>query len=202
MGSYSSVRDEELLKLDISNEEELFYYIYGILHSKEYRTYYHNDLSKQLPKLKNVSNKNNFIEIGRKLMQLHINYETIPVYEDINIQTTPNPSYKVKKMKFAKKRNEDGKLVDDKSTIIFNSDITITNIPEKAYEYIVSGKTAIKWILDNYSIGIDKRSGFIDDPNDYSDDEKYIFNLLLRIINVSVQTVDLVNSLPKFEVTE
>ena len=90
----------------------------------------------------------------------------------------------------------------DKSTIIFNDDITIKNIPDKAYEYIVNGRSAIEWIMDQYQIKTNNKSGIVDDPNDFSNDPKYIFNLLLRIINVSVQTVDLINQLPKFEVIE
>ena len=135
-------------------------------------------------------------------MNLHLNYEEIPVYDGVNIEISDQPSYKVTKMKFAKKRDENGKSVNDLSTIIYNQDITITNIPAKAYEYMVNGRSAIEWIIDQYQIKTDKKSGITDDPNDYSTDEKYIFNLLLRIINVSVQTVDLVNSLPKFEVEE
>ena len=92
-------------------------------------------------------------------------------------------------MKFDKKYK-------DKSVIIFNDDITISNIPEKAYQYIVNGKSAIEWIMDQYRIKTDKKSGIIDNPNDYSNDPKYIFNLLLKIINVSVQTVDLINQIP------
>lgn len=103
-------------------------------------------------------------------------------------------------MKFGKKRDTNGKLEKDHLTIIFNDSITISNIPEKAYRYIVNGKSAIEWIVDQYRIKTDTKSGIVDDPNDYSDDPKYIFNLLLRIINVSVQTVDLINQLPKFEV--
>ena len=105
-------------------------------------------------------------------------------------------------MKFAKKRNSKGKLEKDKSTIIFNETLTISNIPEKAYQYIVNGRSAIEWIMDQYQVKTDKKSGITDDPNDYSDDPKYIFNLLLRIINVSVQTVDLINQLPKLEIEE
>ena len=103
-------------------------------------------------------------------------------------------------MKFAKKRNDEGKLEKDRSTIIFNDSITISSIPEKAYQYIVNGRSAIEWIMDQYQIKTDKKSGITDDPNDYSDDKKYIFNLLLRIINVSIQTVDLVNELPNLDV--
>lgn len=120
----------------------------------------------------------------------------------MDIQLSEQTSYKVTKMKFAKKRDENGKSVNDRSTIIYNSDITISNIPEKAYQYVVNGRSAIEWIMDQYQVKTDKKSGITDDPNDYSNDEKYIFNLLLRIINVSIQTVDLINSLPKFEVEE
>ena len=143
-----------------------------------------------------------YVEVGQKLMNLHLNYEAVPVYDRVEITPFVNPSYKVTKMRFAKKRDEKGKSVNDLSTIIFNSAITISNIPEKAYEYVVNGRAAIEWIMDQYQVKTDKKSGITDDPNDYSDDETYIFNLLLRIINVSVQTVDLINSLPKFEVEE
>ena len=90
----------------------------------------------------------------------------------------------------------------NKTTILFNNDITINNIPEKAYEYMVNGKTAIGWIMDQYKLKVDNASGIVDDPNLYSKDEKYIFNLLLRIINVSLQTIDLINSLPPLEILD
>lgn len=106
-------------------------------------------------------------------------------------------------MKFTKRRNpETKKLEIDRSSIIFNDSITISNIPEKAYEYIVNGRSAIEWIMDQYQVKTDKNSIITDDPNDFSEDPKYIFNLLLRIITVSLETVDLVNSLPKLEIIE
>ena len=86
--------------------------------------------------------------------------------------------------------------------IIFNENITISNIPEQAYEYVVNGRPAVEWIIDQYQVKTDKKSGITDDPNLYSEDEKYIFNLLLSIIHVSVQTVELVNSLPPLEIEE
>ena len=191
---------EERIDNIISDDE--FYYIYGVLHSPRYRENYQNDLKKSLPRIPQLKNKERYIEIGRKLSSLHLKYEEVPVYDGVNIEISAQPSYKVTKMKFAKTRDENGKSVNDLSTIIYNQDITISNIPEKAYEYMVNGRSAIEWIMDQYQIKTDKKSGITDDPNDYSTDEKYIFNLLLRIINVSVQTVDLVNSLPKFEVEE
>ena len=184
------------------NLDDTFAYVYGLLNSKEYQEKYANDLKKDLARIPIVKNREKYVEIGYKLMDLHLNYEEVPVYDGVEITPFVNPSYKVTKMRFAKKRDEKGKSVNDLSTIIFNSDITISNIPEKAYEYVVNGRSAIEWIMDQYQVKTDKKSGITDDPNDYSDDEKYIFNLLLRIINVSVQTVDLINSLPKFEVEE
>lgn len=184
------------------NLDDTFAYVYGLLNSKEYQEKYANDLKKDLARIPIVKNKERYVEVGKALMDLHLNYEEVPVYDGVEITPLVNPSYKVTKMRFAKKRDENGKSVNDLSTIIFNSDITISNIPEKAYEYVVNGRSAIEWIMDQYQVKTDKKSGITDDPNDYSEDEKYIFNLLLRIINVSVQTVDLINSLPKFEVEE
>lgn len=175
-------------------DEEVFYYVYGVLHSPEYREKYANDLRKALPRIPVLKNKEKFSEIGRKLANLHLNYEFVEPYSKVVIEGRANPSYEVKKMRHPKK----GML--DK--IVFNSDITISNIPEKAYEYVVNGRPAIEWIIDQYQVKTDKKSGIVDDPNLYSDDEKYIFNLLLRIINISVQTVDLVNSLPSLDVVD
>lgn len=174
--------------------DDTFAYVYGLLNSKEYQEKYANDLKKDLARIPIVKNKEQYVEVGKALMDLHLNYEEVPVYDGVDVSLSDNPSYKVTKMKFIKK--------DDRSTIIYNNDITIRNIPEKAYQYVVNGRSAIEWIIDQYQVKTDKKSGITDDPNDYSNDEKYIFNLLLRIINVSIQTIDLINSLPKFEVEE
>lgn len=182
--------------------DDTFAYVYGLLNSREYQEKYANDLKKDLARIPIVKDKEKYVEVGKALMDLHLNYEEVAVYDGVEITTAENPSYKVTKMRFAKKRDENGKLVNDLSTIIFNSDITISNIPKKAYEYVVNGRSAIEWIIDQYQVKTDKKSGITDDPNNYSENEKYIFNLLLRIINVSIQTVDLINSLPKFEVDE
>ena len=87
-------------------------------------------------------------------------------------------------------------------TIIFNDSITIKNIPEKAYEYIVNGRSAIEWIIDQYQVKTDRKSGITDDPNEFSDDSKYILNLLLSVITVSMRTLELIDELPEFEVQE
>lgn len=187
----SNINESFKRKLGLS-DDDLFNYVYGVLHSKEYRKKYANDLRKTLPRIPVLKNKDQYVKIGRKLAELHLKYETVEPYLDVVIEGKENPSYKVTKIKHPKKG------VLDK--IVFNTDLTITNIPEKAYEYIVNGRPAIEWIIDQYQVKTDKKSGIVDDPNLYSSDERYIFDLLLRIINVSVQTVDLVNSLPPLEI--
>ena len=174
--------------------EDLFYYTYAVLHSNDYREKFDSNLTKELPRIPKLKNMNIYVEVGRKLADLHLNYESVPPYVEVEVESKKNPSYKVTKMKYPKKG------VKDK--IVFNSDITIKNIPEKAYEYIINGRSAIEWIIDQYQFKIDSKSGIVDDPNLYSDNERYIFDLLLRIINVSVQTIDLVNSLPPLEIID
>lgn len=173
------------------SDDEAFYYTYAILHSQEYKNKYEYDLIKAFPRIPLLKNKDKFIEIGKELVRLHINYETIDPYKKIIIESVENPSYKVTKMKHPKKNQLD--------TIIFNKDITLKNIPEKAYNYQVNGKSAIHWIMEEYQVKTDKKSGIIDDPNLYSQDEKYIFNLLMSIINVSLKTLDLIDAIPTIE---
>ncbi|WHT25615.1 DEAD/DEAH box helicase family protein [Enterococcus faecium] len=188
-----NISKEWLKKFD--NEDDAFYYVYGVVHSEIYRKKYANDLQKALPRIPEVKNKEKYVEIGRKLADLHLNYEDVPAYGGVNIRfKSDNPSFKVKKMKHPKRAQLD--------TIIFNEDIMITDIPERAYEYVVNGKPAIEWIIDQYQVKKDKKSGIVDDPNEFSDNPKYIFNLLLSIINVSMQTMDLVESLPPLEIID
>ncbi|WP_042387498.1 DEAD/DEAH box helicase [Clostridium culturomicium] len=183
---------------DIS-KENIFYYVYGILHSSDYRNTFESDLKKSLSRIPLVDSYDNFSafsKLGEKLADLHVNYEEIPIYDKVTV-TYYKEDYFVQKMKFNKKNKQ-----IDKSCIIYNPYITISNIPEKAYEYIINGKSAIEWIIERYQLDIDKKSGIKNDPNDWCKevgDDKYIFNLLLRVINVSVQTVDIVNSLPKLD---
>jgi endonuclease and methylase llaGI len=186
-------------QLDLSCDD-IFAYVYGVLNSSEYQEKYANDLKKALARIPIVKDKTAYVKVGKALIDLHLNYETTPIYKDVKLIISDNPSYKVEKMKFGKTYDENGKSINDLSKIIFNKDIIVCNIPKKAYRYIINGRSAVEWIMDQYQIKVDTKSGHIDDPNEYSDDEKYIFELLLRIINVSVKTVEFVDSLPKFEV--
>jgi len=178
-------------------KEDIFYYVYGILHSQDYRAAFANDLKKMLPRLPLVEDVKNFwafSKAGRKLAELHINYEEVPPYDGVEISGDSTGFFRVEKMRFPKKKQ--------KETIIYNSRIQISNIPAKAYEYVVNGKSAIEWIMERYQVTVDKASGIKNDPNDWADEvgnPRYILDLLLSIINVSVQTVDIVNGLPKLD---
>lgn len=198
----SNVTSTSQKKFDL-NSDDLVAYIYAILNSPTYQEKYKYELQKEYPRIPVVKNKEKYVEIGKKLIDLHLNYEHAQPYSNVKVNFKGHPNYRVREMKFTKKRNpETKKLEKDYSTIAFNDSITISNIPLDAYDYIINGKSAIEWIMDQYRVKTDKKSGITDDPNNYSDDPKYIFNLLLRIINVSLKTIDLINQLPKFEVDE
>lgn len=177
------------------NSDEVVFYVYAVLNSKTYLEKYASDLNKAFPRIPILEDKEKYVEIGSKLVDLHLNYESQASWNDVEVViSNPNPNYKVNKMKHPKKGVLD--------TIIYNEHITITNIPEKAYEYIVNGRPAIEWIIDQYRVKTDKNSGITDDPNDFSEDPKYILNLLLSIITVSMKTLELIDELPEFEVIE
>lgn len=182
------------------SKEDIFYYVYGLLHSTDYRNQFANDLKKMLAKIPLVSSADDFWSLskaGRKFADLHINYEKVPPFEGVKVSGTQHNNYIVDKIRFAKKGQKD--------KIIYNTQITIEDIPEKAYEYVVNGKSAIEWILDRYQVKTDKNSGITNDPNDWAKEvgnPRYILDLLLGVINVSVQTVDIVNNLPKLDFSE
>lgn len=183
-------------------KEDIFYYVYGILHSPEYRTTFEADLKKMLPRLPLVDMPEDFVSFslaGRELADLHLNYETVEPYKGVFVRyNSDKPNYEVQKMRFGKL---DSKTAD-KSIIFYNNDIVIDRIPLEAYEYVVNGKSAIEWIMERYQITTDSKSGIVNNPNDWSrehGDEKYIFNLVLRIITVSIETMKIVNDLPKLK---
>lgn len=178
-------------------KEDIFYYVYGILHHQKYRTNFANDLRKshpRIPLVEEVKDFWKFSKVGRQLADLHIDYERVLPYEGVQVTGVESGFFKVEKMIFPKK--------DQRDTIIYNSKITITKIPEKAYKYVVNGKSAIEWIMERYQKTVNKDSGIINDPNDWAEEvgnPRYILDLLLSLINVSMQTVDLVQNLPDLE---
>ncbi len=176
------------------SKEDIFYYVYGILHSPDYRETFANDLKKMLPRLPLVEDVRDFwafSKAGRKLADLHLNYESVAPYPEVVVDDDESGNYWVEKMRYPKKGQKD--------TIFYNSHITISHIPDKAYEYIVNGKSAIDWIMERYQITTDKDSGIKNDPNDWAKEvekPRYILDLLLSVIHLSVQTVDIVKALP------
>ncbi|MCU0427576.1 MAG: DEAD/DEAH box helicase family protein [Candidatus Kapabacteria bacterium] len=179
----------------IVTKEDVFYYVYGLLHSPEYRAAFGADLKKMLPRLPWVSLEDfwKFAGAGRKLGDLHCNYEKVPA-ADVEVEGAESEMFTVEKMRFPAK--------DRKDTIHFNSRITISNIPDEAYEYIVNGKSAIEWVMERYAVTTHKESGIRNDPNDWAAEHynpRYILDVLLSVINVSVQTVEIVRGLPKLQ---
>ncbi|RQD29089.1 type ISP restriction/modification enzyme, partial [Tetragenococcus halophilus] len=193
-GKISNITCKVIKNFNIS-EEDVHYYVYGVLNSASYINKYKNELKKDFPHIPLLKDKEKYVEIGRRLYNLHLNYENQPSWSGVELViSNSNPNYSVTKMKHPKKGVLD--------TIIYNESITIKNIPERAYEYVVNGRPAIEWIIDQYQVKTDKKSGITDDPNDFSDDPKYILNLLLSVITVSMRTLELIDELPEFEVEE
>jgi predicted helicase len=175
--------------------EDLYYYVYGILHSIEYKERFSSDLSKMLPRIPFAEDFWAFSKAGRALAKWHLNYETVEPYplkqHNDKLDLFPKELYRVQKMYFGKNNKE-----VDKTTIIYNSHITLSGIPLEAYEYVVNGRPALEWIMERYQVTKDADSGIENDPNDWSEDPQYILNLVKRIVRVSLETMKIVNGLP------
>ncbi len=183
------------------SKEDLFYYVYGILHSPEYRERYADNLSKELPRIPAVKKAANFwafSKAGRALADLHLNYETVEPYSlTIEVKgALTNADYRVEKMKFAKK--------GDKTTVIYNQRITLKGIPEAAWDYMVNGKAALDWVMERQSVKTDKASGIVNDANDWATETmgnpKYPMELFQRVLTVSLETMKIVKALPPLEI--
>lgn len=180
---------------NLVKKEDIFYYVYGLLSSPDYRSSFADDLKKMLPRIPLVDDGKDFWKFsnaGRKLADLHLDYERVAPCPGVVVTGETSEFFTVEKMRFPKK----GAYF----SIIYNSKIVINNIPEKAYEYVVNGKSAIEWIMERYQVTVHKDSGIKNDPNDWAKEvgnPRYILDLLLSIINVSVQTVEIVEGLPK-----
>lgn len=195
---------------EIISKEDLFYYIYGLLHSTDYRARFKNNLSKQLPRIPAVKTVTDFWEFskaGRELGKIHVDYENVDPYPitfeqgDLRLATIDDPEkfYRVTKMKHAGKMRE-----KDKSTVIYNSNITMTGIPLEAYDYVVNGKPALEWVMERQCVKTDKASGIVNDANRYAietmNDPAYPLKLFQRVITVSLETMKIVNNLPALDI--
>ncbi len=186
-------------------QEHIFYYVYGLLHSAQYRKRFADDLRKSLPRIPIVEKLEDFLEFrkkGKELADLHLDYEKLEPCPGVRVIKAREPEdeyefYRVEKMRFPAK--------EQKNTIIYNGDLRIENIPAKAYQYVVNGRSAIEWIMERYQVTVNKKSQIKNDPNDWSREHgqpRYILDLLLSVIHLSVKSVEIMESLPKLNFEE
>ena len=212
LADYRATYGDALPADDTAAKDDIFFYVYGLLHSPEYRERFAADLKKMLPRIPKVADFRGFADAGRQLSELHLGYESIEpwpleeewhvvgmVTDDLGGDTIPEgvDPYRVVKMKYASKA--------DKSTVIVNEHLTLRGIPNEAHEYLLGSRTALDWILERYQIKTDKASQIVNDPNDWGrehGDSRYIIDLVKRITRVSVETVAIVKALPALEILE
>lgn len=186
-------------------KEDIFHYVYGLLHSPDYRERYADNLSKELPRIPCVKTAADFwafSKAGRALAELHLNYETVEPYP-LKIEAGGKPltsaDYRVDKMKYGKRGKD-----KDLSTLIYNGKITLTGIPLEAYDYVVNGKTALDWVVERQCVKPDKASGIVNDANDWAietmGNPRYPMELFMRVVTVSLETMKIVKGLPKLDI--
>ena len=201
----ANITDEilEIYQSSLGNDvskDDIFNYVYGQLHDPNYRTTYAADLKKMLPHIETPTDRDRFdlvTQAGQHLMDLHVNYELVEPWPlDIQLTKTADPSdretWRVQKMKWAKRQYPDtGKKVNDVTTIIYNSKVTIAGIPEEADDYLLGSRSALAWIIDRYQVKKDKASGIVNDPNDWADEvgnPSFIVDLIGKVTRVAVET--------------
>ena len=187
-------------------KEDIFYYIYALLHHPEYREKYAADLKKMLPRIPLAKGFWEYSRVGRALAELHLGYENVEPYPLDEVASSPAPDdpeerfefYRVQKLQFGPKK--------DKTRIKYNGHLTLKGIPDEVYNYILMGnRSALEWVIDRYQVKTDKKSLITNDPNDYCravNNPRYIVDLIKRLVTVSLETQKLVGSLPRFEVLE
>ncbi|WP_419247936.1 type ISP restriction/modification enzyme [Rhodococcus erythropolis] len=192
---------------DQVTKDDIFFYVYGLLHDPAYRETYASDLKKMLPHIPTPDTRERFEQLasaGRRLADLHVDYEAVDPYPlDVKLKSSASASdcetWRVSKMKWGKKKDsETGKNVDDRTTIIYSPKVTIAGIPEDAERYMLGSRSALAWIIDRYQVKADKASGIVNDPNDWCDehdDPTYIVDLIKRVTTVAVETMKIVDSL-------
>lgn len=195
---------------EVITKDDLFHYVYGLLHSEDYRTRFADNLSKQLPRIPAVKKAADFwafVEGGRRLGDMHCDFDSVEPFAvsiaegDLRLAHIADPTrfYRVEKMKFGGKRPK-----QDKTIVHYNSNITITGIPIEAYDYVVNGKPALEWVMERQCVKTDKASGIVNDANRYATetvgDPAYPLLLFRRVITVSLETMKVVRALPKLEI--
>ena len=180
-------KDNTITKWDI------FHYNYGLLHHPRYREKYQANLKRDLPHIPYVKDFWGFANAGARLAEIHVNYESQPEYDKLNLIQNPDVplNWRVEKMKLSK----------DKTSLVYNDFLTIDGIPPKALEYRLGTRSALEWIVNQYCVKTDKRSGIVNDPN-REDDPQYIVRLIGQVITVSLETVEIVAGLPALDIQD
>ena len=175
---------------DTITKWDIFHYNYGLLHHPEYREKYEANLKRDLPHIPFAKDFWGFSKAGAHLADLHVNYESQPEYDKLKfIQNPDTPlDWRVEKMKLSK----------DKTQIVYNNFLVLDGIPPKVFDYRLGTRSALEWVIDQYRVKTDKRSGIVNDPN-RPDDPQYIVKLLGKVITVSLETVDIIDNLPELE---
>ena len=190
--------------------DSVFYYIYGILHSKDYRAIYANNLQKELPRIPRVATFEDFKafeKAGRALADLHVNYEQVEPYAGCKVSGLEDGAdasdLRVTKLKYGKIAGKKGNAALDKTKIVYNGQITISGIPLEVQDYVVNKKSALDWVVERCGVSVDKASQIVNDFNNMAEemgDPQYILHLILRVVTVSLETNKIVASLPALQI--
>ena len=177
---------------DTITKWDIFHYNYGLLHHPTYRQKYEMNLKRDLPHIPFAEDFWGFATAGAQLADLHVNYESAPKYDKLKSIETPEMQvdWHVEKMKLSK----------DKTQLIYNDFLTLDGIPPEVYDYRLGTRSALEWIVDQYRVKTDKRSGIVNDPNREAE-PRYIVDLIGRVITVSLKTVEIVKNLPPLQVS-
>lgn len=173
---------------------DIFHYIYALLHHPTYRDTYAANLRRELPRIPFVQPQHfwHFVQAGERLAHIHVHYEAQPQYPLQQIENPDEPlNFRVEKMRLSK----------DKTSLKVNDFLTLANIPPQVFDYKLGNRSALDWVIDQYQIKTDPRSGITNDPNNL-DDETYILRLIKQVITVSLETVAIVNSLPPLDIMD
>ena len=190
-------------------KEDIFFYVYALLHHPEYRERYEDDLKKMLPHIPRATGFHTYASVGRELADLHVNYERVEPYpsvqEEASLHAPADPweRYRIgeRKMRFPKLGRRD----KDFTRLEYNDYVTLTGIPAEAQGYSISGRSPLEWIIDRYHVKTDKASGIVNDPNDFLREQgrpDAVVDLIKRLVTVSMRTQELLETLPKLEIPE
>ncbi|MDD9974059.1 MAG: N-6 DNA methylase [Candidatus Poribacteria bacterium] len=178
---------------DTITKWDIFHYTYGLLHHPDYRETYQANLKRDLPHIPFAKDFWGFAEAGAQLANLHVNYESQTEYDKLKFIQTPDVplNWRVEKMKLPK---------EDKTSLIYNDFLTLSGIPPEVFDYRLGTRSALEWVVDQYRVKTDKRSGIVNDPNP-ADDPQYIVKLIGKVITVSLKTVDIIDGLSALELS-